>query len=92
MPNNTNENVSHHSSFSRQHSTQSIDSESKSQSHNVTFTTDNASDITKAITKLGRYPWLGSAGHHLNLIRQAGFKQVCAAASLVKNANKLLST
>ena len=56
MPNTTNVNVFHHSSFSRQHSTQSTDSESMSQSHNVTFTTDNASDIAKAITKIGRYP------------------------------------
>ena len=69
---------------------QSTDSESMSQSHNVTFTTDNASDIAKAITKIGRYPWFGCAGHHLNLIAQAGFKQVCAAASLVKKCKQIV--
>ena len=53
LPNNTNENVSHNSSFSRQHSTQSTDSESmsQSQSHNHSSITDNASDIGKAINK-----------------------------------------
>ena len=94
MPNNTNENVSHNSSFSRQHSTQSTDSESiyQSTSHNVTFITDNASDIGKAITKIGGYPWFGCAGHHLNLIAHAGFKQVAPAATLLKNASKLWNT
>ena len=85
FPNNTNENVSHNSSFSRQNSTQSSDSESiyQSTSHNVTFITDNASDISKAISDIGGYPRFGCAGHHLNLIAQAGFKQVEPAAKLV---------
>ena len=60
--------------------------------HDLTFISDNASDIAKAIKKLGKYRWFGCAGHHLNLIAQAGFKQVQAAATLVKNAKKLLST
>ena len=71
---------------SRQHSTQSSDSDNMS--YNVTFTTDNASDITKAIKKIGKYSWFGCAGHHLNLIAQAGFKQVQSAASLVKKCKK----
>ena len=61
--------------------------------HDLTFTSDNAGDISKALKKLGKYRWFGCAGHHLNLIAQAGFKQVQSAASLVKkNAKKLLST
>ena len=92
FPNNTNENVSHNSNFSRQNSTQSSDSESiyQSTSHNVTFITDNASDIGKAITKIGGYPWFGCAGHHLNLIAQAGFKQVEPAATLVKKCKRIV--
>ena len=92
MPNNTNENVSHNSSFSRQNSTQSSDSESiyQSTSHNVTFITDNASDISKAITDIGGYPRFGCAGHHLNLIAQAGFKQVEPAATLVKKCKRIV--
>ena len=41
---------------------------------NVTFITDNASDIGKAIKTIGGFPWFGCAGHHLNLVAQAGFK------------------
>ena len=73
---------------SRQHSTQSSDSDSMS--HNVTFTTVNGSDITKAIKKIGKYSWFGCAGHHLNLIAQAGFKQVSTAASLVKKCKQIV--
>ena len=59
-------------------------------SYNVTFTTDNASDIAKAIKKIGKYSWFGCAGHHLNLIAQAGFKQVSTAASLVKKCKQIV--
>ena len=72
------------------HSTQSSDTDIMC--HDITFTSDNASDICKALKKIGRYKWFGCAGHHLNLIAQAGFKQVQHAAFLVKNAKELLST
>ena len=67
---------------------QLVTSTQSSAYHDLTFVSDNASDITKAIKKLGKYNWFGCAGHHLNLIAQAGFKQVQTAATLVKNANK----
>ena len=56
----------------------------------VTFITDNASDIGKAIKTIGGYPWFGCAGHHLNLVAQAGFKQVEAAARLVKKCKRIV--
>ena len=56
----------------------------------VTFITDNASDIGKAIKTIGGYPWFGCAGHHLNLVAQAGFKQVEAAAKLVKKCKRIV--
>ena len=55
---------------------------------NVTFLSDNACDIHKALEKLGKFQWLGCAGHHTNLIAQAGFKNVVAAEKLLKNARK----
>ena len=85
-------NVSRNSSFSWQNSTQSSDSESIHQStpHNITFTTDNASDFSKAISDIGGYQRFGCAGHHLNLVAQAGFKQVQAAATLVKRCKQVV--
>ena len=71
------------------HSTQSNDTEI-SGGHDLTFTSDNAGDISKALKKLGQYRWFGCAGHHLNLIAQAGFKQVQSAASLVKKCKKIV--
>ena len=56
----------------------------------LTFTSDNASDICKAIKKIGQFVWFGCAGHHLNLIAQAGFKQVQAAAFLVKKCKRIV--
>ena len=41
--------------------------------HNLTFTSDNASDITKALRSLGEFTWFGCCGHHFNLIAQAVF-------------------
>ena len=70
------------------HSTQSTDTDIMF--HDITFTSDNASDISKALKKLGKYKWFGCAGHHLNLIAQAGFKQVQSAASLVKKCKKIV--
>ena len=41
----------------------------------LTFTTDNASDITRAVKTLGNFNWFGCAGHHMNLVAQSGFKK-----------------
>ena len=70
-------------------STHSVSSGSNNVFPNVTITSDNASDITKAI-RIGQFIWFGCAGHHLNLIAQAGFKQVMPAASLVKKCKKIV--
>ena len=70
-------------------STLSVSSGSSNLFPNVTITSDNASDITKAI-RCGQFIWFGCAGHHLNLIAQAGFKQVLPAASLVKKCKKIV--
>ena len=40
---------------------------------NITFVTDNASDIKKATAYHGGYTWLSCGGHVLNLVAQAGF-------------------
>ena len=44
--------------------------------HALLFVSDNASDITKALSAIGGYEGFGCAAHHLNLVGQAGFKQV----------------
>ena len=44
------------------HSTQSNDTDISG--HDLTFTSDNTSDISKALKKLGQYRWFGCAGHH----------------------------
>ena len=57
-------------------------------SYNLSFTSDNASDISKALRKCGNFKWFGCAGHHLNVVAQAGFKNVETAATLVRNTKK----
>ena len=57
---------------------------------NICFTSDNASDISKALREYGNFMWFGCAGHHLNLVAQAGFKNVEAAASLVRMCKKCI--
>ena len=37
---------------------------------------------------MGKFKWFGCAGHHLNLVAQAGFKKVESAAMLVRRAKK----
>ena len=56
----------------------------------ITFITDNASDIGKAIKTIGGFPWFGCAGHHLNLVAQEGFKKVEAASKLVKKCKRIV--
>ena len=70
------------------------DDEGRSHARNVTlekpisisFVTDNAKDITKAIK--GFYEWLGCAAHHINLVMKDGFKKEYQAAKLLKKKQK----
>ena len=58
-------------------------------SRHVTYDRKKPSTVWEHVAKSGNdcpYRWFGCAGHHLNLI--AGFKQVQAAASLVKKMQK----
>ena len=42
---------------------------------NIVFVSDNASDIAKALSELGEFPWIGCMAHTINLIVQAGLKE-----------------
>ena len=42
--------------------------------HTLSFTTDNAKDISKAIK--GKYQWLGCSAHHINLVIKEAFKKI----------------
>ena len=48
----------------------------------ISFVTDNAKDITRAIK--GFYEWLGCAAHHVNLVMKEGFKKEFQAAKILK--------
>ena len=58
--------------------------------HTLSFTTDNARDISKAIK--GKYQWLGCSAHHINLVVKQGFKTNKTAAHLLKKCKKIVST
>ena len=98
LPENTNENVSLSNNSSRRNSIQSSDnaqcptptSRPSTPHKQLHFVSDNASDITKALSRIGGYQHFGCAGHHLNLVAQAGFKLVQAAANLVKRCKKVV--
>merc|ERR1712121_77790 len=65
-----------------------VDLNNDNERPNVTFVTDNASDIGKAIKKIGGFPWFGCAGHHLNLVAQEAFKKVNAASKLMRKCKR----
>ena len=67
-----------------------VDLNNDNERPNVTFVTDNASDIGKAIKKIGGFPWFGCAGHHLNLVAQEAFKKVDAASKLVRKCKRIV--
>merc|ERR1712121_510372 len=67
-----------------------VDLNNDNEGPNVTFVTDNASDIGKAIKKIGGFPWFGCAGHHLNLVAQEAFKKVNAASKLVRKCKRIV--
>ncbi|MCP4255070.1 MAG: hypothetical protein GY775_17020, partial [Candidatus Scalindua sp.] len=56
----------------------------------LSFTTDNAADITKALR--GKYQWLGCAAHHTNLVIKHGFKNVKSAAKLLKKCKCIVKS
>ena len=42
--------------------------------HTLSFATDNAKDISKAIK--GKYQWLGCSAHYINLVIKEAFKKM----------------
>ena len=67
---------------------QAESSRSHVQNMDITFVSDNASDISKALKYHGNYKWFGCAGHHLNLVVRNGFKKNLSAALLLKKMLK----
>ena len=51
--------------------------------HEITFTSDNASDIARALRDLGCFNWFGCIGHHFNIIVKAGLNKVPVAQILI---------
>ena len=58
--------------------------------HNLSFTTDNAKDISGALK--GMYNWLGCVAHHLNLVVQEAFKKNKVAAYILQKCKKIVSS
>ena len=58
--------------------------------HNLSFTTDNAKDISGALK--GTYHWLGCVAHHLNLVVQEAFKKNKVAAHILQKCKKIVSS
>ena len=56
----------------------------------MSFTTDNAQDISKAIK--GKYQWLGCSAHHINLVIKEAFKKNSTGAHLLKKCKKIVSS
>ena len=57
---------------------------------NVTFVSDNASDICKALRVYGQVQWFGCFGHHLNLVVRVAFKTILAAAKLLRKCKMIV--
>ena len=56
----------------------------------LSFVTDNARDISKALK--GIYQWLGCAAHHINLVIKEAFRKDRTAAHLLKKCKKIVSS
>ena len=56
----------------------------------LSFTTDNAKDVSKALK--GFYQWLGCSAHHINLVIKEAFKKNKTAAHLLKKCKKIVSS
>ena len=59
---------------------------------NMTFVSDNASDIRKALSVKGQFNSLGCAGHHINLVVKEAFKKVSPAAEILKKCKVVVKT
>ena len=59
---------------------------------NMTFVSDNAGDIKKALSVNGHFNWVGCAGHHLNLVVKEAFKKVRPAAELRRKCKLVVQT
>ena len=78
-------------SSSRSHERNVVNSEDEFV-HNITFVSDNAGDIRKALRVKGQFNWVGCAGHHTNLVVKEAFKKVSPAAELLKKCKVVVST
>ena len=55
-----------------------------------TYVTDNASNVYKAIVKVGKHKWLGCFGHTINLIVKAGM-DVASVAKLAGTCKRIVT-
>ena len=55
--------------------------------HMLSFTTDNAKDISTALR--GHYQWLGCFAHHMNLVIKEAFKKMPQEHIYSKNVKKM---
>ena len=62
----------------------------KPKNKNLSFVTDNARDMSKAVNTT--YQWLGCAAHHINLVIKEAFKKNPTAAHLLKKREKIVSS
>ena len=56
----------------------------------VTYVSDNASDVRRALRDLGGFEWFGCVGHLLNLVVKEGFKKHLPAALLLKKCKSII--
>ena len=54
---------------------------------NITFVTDNAGEMKKATSILGKFPWLSCGGHVLNLVASSAFDNVTVSTLITKCKN-----
>ena len=57
---------------------------------NITFVTDNAGEMKKATSILGKFPWLSCGGHVLNLVASNGFYKVDAVSRLISKCKSIV--
>ena len=58
----------------------------------MTWVSDNAGDIKKALSVNGHFNWVGCAGHHLNLVVKEAFEKVRPAAELLRKCKLVVQT
>ena len=57
---------------------------------NITFVTDNAGEMKKATSTLGKFPWLSCGGHVLNLVASSAFEKVEAVNTLITKCKSIV--